>query len=283
KSIPNARANEIKKICGVTGDIFDPPSKYFTNPNFERATIPEIQQLLGVTSATNQTYKPFPPVLFPGLKEDKLLKTVFGNWELLARILKASLRGVTSLHQGSSSGGAHTNSLNVTIIDNLSISLRVLLQAIFLLLPDTEFSGSGLGKKLNISYKNLFYNYKKVLITKWATRCIVSIVANINHYVFKAAKGPAFDSAAQQDHTDAIDRALAALDMDSDSDDQSNLSALSSATLPVADPEPDIAAVTLSTTVKDSQPEAFDVVPEAADIDPQVAEVIEDAGGSTSG
>ncbi|KAG1735151.1 uncharacterized protein EDB91DRAFT_1013759, partial [Suillus paluster] len=162
----------------------------------------------------------FPPVLFPGLKEDKSLKTVFGNWKLLARILKASLCGVTSLHQGSSGGGAHTNSLKWSVhqITPGSIAWAAVI-AIFLLSPDTEFSGSGLGKKLNISYKNLFYNYKKVLIAKWATRHILSIVANINNYVFKAAKGPAFDSAEQEDHTDAIDRALAALDMDSDSDD----------------------------------------------------------------
>ncbi|KAG2124584.1 uncharacterized protein EDB93DRAFT_1258733 [Suillus bovinus] len=271
KSIPDAHANKIKKLCGVAGDIFDLPSKYFTNPGFERAAIPEIQQLLGVTSATNQTYKPFLPVLFPGLKEDKSLKMVFRNWELLARILKASLCGVSSLHQGSSGGGAHTNSLKWSVcqITPGSIALAVVI--------DTEFSSSGLGKKSNINYKNLFYNYKKILIVKWSTRRILSIVANINCYVFKAAKGPTINSAEQEDHTDAIDRALAALDMsDSDSDDQSNLLALTSATLPVADP----AAATLSTTVRNSQPEAL---PEATDVDLHVAEVMQDAGGSASG
>ncbi|KAG1879196.1 hypothetical protein F4604DRAFT_1923350 [Suillus subluteus] len=262
KSIPDACANEIKKLHSVAGDIFDLPSKYFTNPSFERAAIPEIQQLLGVTS-TNQMYKPFPPVLFPGLKEDKLLKMVFGNWELLVRILKASLRGVSSLHQGSNGGGAHTNSLKWSVCQMTPglIPWAVVI-AIFLLSLDTEFSSSGLGKKSNINYKNLFYNYKKVLI---------------------ATKGPIIDSAEQEDHTDAIDRALAALDMsNSDSDNQSNLSALTSATLPVTDQEPDIAAATLSTAV---QPEAPgpDVIPEVADVDTQVAEVIQDVGGSASG
>ncbi|KAG1728690.1 hypothetical protein EDD22DRAFT_853246 [Suillus occidentalis] len=38
KCIPDARANEIKKLCGVAGDVFHLPSKYFTNINFERAT-----------------------------------------------------------------------------------------------------------------------------------------------------------------------------------------------------------------------------------------------------
>ncbi|KAG1804748.1 uncharacterized protein HD556DRAFT_1436926 [Suillus plorans] len=204
KSIPDARANEIKKLRGVAGDIFDLPSKYFTNTNFERATIPEIQQLLGVSSATNQIYKTFPPVLFPGLKEDGSLKTVFGNWELLARILKASLRGVTSLHDRSSGGGgAHTNSLKWSV-HQITPGAIAWAAAIFLLSPDTEFSSSGLGKKSSINYKSLFYNYKKVLVSKWTTKRIVSIVANINRYVFKVAKGPAIDSAKQEDHTNAI-------------------------------------------------------------------------------
>ncbi|KAG1836157.1 hypothetical protein F4604DRAFT_1943579 [Suillus subluteus] len=49
KSIPDARANEIKKLRGVAGDIFDLPSKYFTNTSYDRANVPEIQRLLGVT------------------------------------------------------------------------------------------------------------------------------------------------------------------------------------------------------------------------------------------
>ncbi|KAG2115541.1 hypothetical protein BD769DRAFT_1391205 [Suillus cothurnatus] len=83
KSIPNACANEIKKLHGVTGDIFGLPTKYFTNLQYDRVSLPEIRQLLGVTSTSNVVYKNFPPVLFPKLIEDKSLKTVFGNWELL--------------------------------------------------------------------------------------------------------------------------------------------------------------------------------------------------------
>ncbi|KAG1843287.1 hypothetical protein DFJ58DRAFT_665430, partial [Suillus subalutaceus] len=295
KSIPDAHANEIKKLRGVAGDIFDLPSKYFTNTNFERATTPEIQQLLGVSSATNQTYKTFPPVLFPGLKEDGSLKTVFGNWELLARVLKASLHGVTSLHHRSSGGGgAHTNALKWSVhqITPGAIAWAAVI-AIFLLSPDTEFSSSGLGKKSSINYKTLFYNYKKVLVLKWTTKHVVSIVANINRYIFEAARGPAVDL-AKQDHTDAINCALVALDMDSDSDDESDASALISAALSVADPEPSITSVTQSLSTIDarsiinSQPEApeSDIVRDAlvADVDAQVVEAnTQDAGDSVSG
>ncbi|KAG0691606.1 hypothetical protein DFH29DRAFT_819330 [Suillus ampliporus] len=180
-------------------------------------------------SSSNLTYKTFPPVLFPNLKEDKSLKTIFGNWELLARVLKASLHGVTSLHQASSGGGAHTNSMKwsirqVTPEYDLYSQLRSpLLQAIFLLSPDTEFSSTGIGKRSTISYKELFFNYKKVLVMKWHTKRIIQIVTNINHFIFKAAWPSTLDSAGHKDHTDAIDHALVALDMES-SDDVSDVS-----------------------------------------------------------
>ncbi|KAG1737392.1 hypothetical protein EDB19DRAFT_1909711 [Suillus lakei] len=223
KSIPDARANEIKKLRGVASDIFDLPSKYFTNTSYDRANVPEIQQVLGVTSSTNLAYKTFPPVLFPELKEDRSLKTVFGNWQLLARILKASLHGITSLHQASSGGGAHTNSMKWSVQQVMPGSIAWA-AAIFLLSPDTEFSSMGIGKRSMICYKDLFFTYKKVLVTKWKTKRIVQIVTNINHFIFKAARPSALDSAVHKDFTDAIDCALAALDMES-SDDGSETAA----------------------------------------------------------
>jgi hypothetical protein len=88
-------------------------------------------------------------------------------------------------------------------------------QTIFFLSPDTEFSGSGVGKKSNINYKELFYNYKRVLITKWKSKCIEEIVAKINNYVFGAAQTSTINT-NHEDHTDAINRAMAALDVDTD-------------------------------------------------------------------
>ncbi|KAG1886534.1 hypothetical protein F4604DRAFT_1917335 [Suillus subluteus] len=293
KSIPDTRANEIKKLRGVTGDIFGLSSKYFTNPHYDRAAVPKIQRLLGVTSATNLTYKTFPPVLFPGLIEDKSLKTVFGNWELLARILKASLHGIASLHQESSGGGAHTNSLKWSVRQITPGSIAWV-SGIFLLSPDTEFSSTSTGKRSNISYRTLFHLYKKVLVMKWTTKCIVTIVTNINHYIFGAAKVSAFDSGKQEDYTDAIDLALAALDMDSDLDVKSNTSAQNAvalaAEIPVEVPqpthslslngaviEPDAIITTNANAgeVHDSQVSALDIL-EAAE------ELSQDSGGINS-
>ncbi|KAG2036471.1 hypothetical protein BDR03DRAFT_1011621 [Suillus americanus] len=196
KSIMDARSSEIKKLQNVAGIIFKLPSKYFIDISYDRAGVPEIQKLLGVTSATNPTYTTFPPVLFPNLIEDKSLKTVFGNWALLAHILKVALRDdICQVTAGSMAWAA--------------------VITIFFLSPDTEFSGSGVGMKSNINYKELFYNYKRVLVTKWKSKCIEEIVAKINNYVFGAARTSTID-ADHEDHTDAINRAMAALDVDTD-------------------------------------------------------------------
>ncbi|KAG1783949.1 hypothetical protein EV702DRAFT_1190955 [Suillus placidus] len=87
--------------------------------------------------------------------------------------------------------------------------------AIFLLSPDIEFLSTGIGKRSTISYKDLFFTYKKVLVTKWKTKHIVQIVTNIDHYIFKAARPSALDSAVHEYFTNTIDRALVALDMES--------------------------------------------------------------------
>ncbi|KAG1862821.1 hypothetical protein DFJ58DRAFT_725304 [Suillus subalutaceus] len=182
KCITDARSNEIKKLCGVAGDIFNLPGKYFANVNYDRAGIADIQKMLGVSGKT-QAYKIFPPLLFPGLQEDATLKTVFGNWTLVA---KWSFQQVTP---GSIAWAA--------------------VIAIFLLSPDTEFPGSGVGKSSTLNYKDLFFQYKKLLIAKWGTKRIKTIVTNINNHVFGGAKRL----------SDEINRAMLALDMETDSEE----------------------------------------------------------------
>ncbi|OAX43058.1 hypothetical protein K503DRAFT_796600 [Rhizopogon vinicolor AM-OR11-026] len=226
KSISEARSSEINKLRGVAGDIFGLPGMYFTNINYPRASVTEIQEMLGV-SATNPRYKIFPPVLFTGMCEDPSLKTVFGNCELLGKILKAALHGVTSLHQAACAGGSKTNARkwNLDKVTPGSIAWASVI-AIFLLSPDSEFQKSGVGKTSGINYKVLFFQYKKLLIIKWDNPRIQTIVQSINCQVFGAAKASISDSTGQEDFSNEINRAMLALDMDSDS--QSDTSAPSS-------------------------------------------------------
>lgn len=60
------------------------------------------------------------------------------------------------------------------------LTQSILLQAIFLLSPDTEFQKLGTGKSSGINYKDLFFHYKKLLLTKWDSRRIQTIVQNID-------------------------------------------------------------------------------------------------------
>ncbi|KAG2064716.1 hypothetical protein BDR04DRAFT_1162244 [Suillus decipiens] len=173
KFIGDVHSNEIKKLHGVAGDIFDLPAKYFAKPSYDRAGIVEIQKMLGVSSKT-QAYKIFLPLLFPGLQEDMSLKTLFGNWILFAK-------------------------------------------TIFLLSPDPEFPGSGVGKSSMINYKDLFFQYKKMLITKWDTRCIKNIITSIDNYIFDAVKFSTLNPASGKDFSVEIDHAMLVLDMSSDS------------------------------------------------------------------
>ncbi|KAG1883065.1 hypothetical protein F4604DRAFT_1920958 [Suillus subluteus] len=200
KSIADACLSEIKKLWNVVSTIFDLPSKYFTDIGYDCAGVPKIQKMLGVTSATNPTYTTFPPVLFPDLIEDKSLKTIFRNWKLPVQILKAALCGVTSLHQGTShGGGTHTNSQkwDVHQVTPGSIAWASIM-----------FSGSSIGKKSNI-------NYKKVLMMKWKSKRIKEIVTKLNTYIFGATQ-TATINADHEDLSEAISRAMAALDVDSD-------------------------------------------------------------------
>jgi hypothetical protein len=81
----SSRASEIRKLRSKAGLIFGLPEQYFADTAFNRASIPEIQRLLG-TSALQHTPKPFLPILFPNLIEDASLKTVFGNWEVFGKV-----------------------------------------------------------------------------------------------------------------------------------------------------------------------------------------------------
>lgn len=128
-------------------------------------------------------------------------------------------------------------------------------QVIFLLSPDTEFPGSGVGKSSTINYKDLFFQYKKLLIMKWETKWIKKIVANINRYVFGAAKlSASMDPAGAEDFSEEINRAMLALDMDTDSEEDT----------PVTPPV--LSALSLSPSVLVSALPAPSLAPEGSNL-----------------
>ncbi|KAG1738383.1 uncharacterized protein EDB91DRAFT_1249300 [Suillus paluster] len=169
KSISEARSSEINKLRGVTGDIFGLPGMKYMD-------------MLGV-SATNPKYKTFPPVLFLGMWEDSSLKTVFGNWELLAKFLKAALRGVTSLHQ-ETTGRPKTNARKWNF--------------------EQVTPGS-------IAWATCHCDLSAPVASR------LSFKTSTEKF-FGSTKSSASDPAGQEDHSSEITRAMNALDIDSDSE-----------------------------------------------------------------
>ncbi|KAG1773662.1 hypothetical protein EV702DRAFT_1048217 [Suillus placidus] len=210
---------EIKKLRGVAGDIFDLPSKYFTNTSYDRANVPEIQltpqgHVFDKPGIQNIPSGAIPRVERGPITQDCLRKLATVGTRTSSDS-ESFVGGITSLHHASSGGGAHTNSMKWSVrqVTPGCIAWAAVL-AIFLLSPDTEFSSAGIGKRSTISYKDLFFTYKKVLVTKWKTKRIVQILHDLRPWILLYMKIS----------RTAIDRALAALDMES-SDDGSETAA----------------------------------------------------------
>ncbi|KAG1874023.1 hypothetical protein C8R48DRAFT_769401 [Suillus tomentosus] len=163
----------------------------------------------------NLKYKTFPLVLFLGIQEDAFLKTVFENWKLLAKIQKIALCDVTSLYQ-ETTGGPKTNpwkwNFEHATPGSIMWAASILSQAIFLLSPNTEFQKFGLGKSSDINYKDLFFYYKKLLLMKWDSCHIQTIMQNIDQAIFSSAKSSA-SAAGQKDHSSEVICAMNTLDM----------------------------------------------------------------------
>ncbi|KAG1889465.1 hypothetical protein F4604DRAFT_1915338 [Suillus subluteus] len=212
----SSRASEIKKLRSKAGLIFGLPEQYFTDTTYNRASVSEIQCLLG-TSTSQRMPKPFPPILFPNLVEDSSLRTLFGNWELFGKIIRVLLwgeNGLTALR----AGGPPRNG-NKWEATSLTPGLLAWagVVVIFLLSADKEFRYSSKGETMKIQYNYMFSSYKKILIKNWNTEYTHKIVKKLNNFIF--SKGPrTTDSMSdEEDFTVAMDRALAGVTEGEDS------------------------------------------------------------------
>ncbi|KAG2158729.1 uncharacterized protein EDB93DRAFT_1100361 [Suillus bovinus] len=195
----SSRASKIKKLCSKAGLIFGLSEQYFADIAYDRASVPEIQGLLG-TSTSQRMPKPFPPILFPNLIEDPSLKMVFGNWEPFGKAIRILLwgeNGLTALR----AGGPPRNG-NRWEVTSLTPGLLawVGVVVVFLLSADKEFRYSSKGEMTKIQYSYMFTSYKKILVKNWNTEYTRDIVKKLNNYVF---------SRDEEDFTAAMDRALA--------------------------------------------------------------------------
>ncbi|KAG2090023.1 uncharacterized protein F5147DRAFT_658284 [Suillus discolor] len=125
---------------------------------------PEIRQLLGITGKAGELYPLLPPMLFPGNIIDCSRKTLFGNWQPIAKTLSCCLKGRTSLsNQGRRQGGAPPNAVKwgVTAVMPGAVAWAIV----------TNFS-SATGRSL---------------------ACLKGVIKNINNFVFERTSRPSHD------------------------------------------------------------------------------------------
>ncbi|KAG1865763.1 hypothetical protein DFJ58DRAFT_630961, partial [Suillus subalutaceus] len=208
----SSRASEIKKLRSKAGLIFGLSEQYFADIAYDRASVPEIQCLLG-TSTSQRMPKPFPPVLFPNLVEDPSLKTVFGNWELFGKAIRILLwgeNGLTALRAGGPPRNGNRWEVTSLTPGLLAwVGVVVSFCVIFLLSADKEFRYSGKGEMTKIQYSYMFTSYKKILVKNWNTEYTRDIVKKLNNYVFSRGLRTTNSMSDEEDFTAAMDRALA--------------------------------------------------------------------------
>ncbi|KAF8554531.1 hypothetical protein OG21DRAFT_1522358 [Imleria badia] len=155
--------------------------------------------------------------LFPALYTNLEVKgqNLFGNWQVLAKILKVALFRQKFLRARVQRGGPKTNGQlwGVSILTPGAITWAIII-LLFLLSSDTSFPKNGVGSISKIPYKDWFSHYKDILIQRWMSQRIEHIVKLMNHY--------ASSDRATGDLVAAIDTALAQLDLGFDDDSDVN-------------------------------------------------------------
>ncbi|KAI5992813.1 hypothetical protein EDD15DRAFT_2548861, partial [Pisolithus albus] len=216
QAMQSGRSDILYKLRDNVEVIFGLPKAYFI-PNFARLTIAEVIKMLGVkdVGTPGQKFTMWFPFLFKNMKVD--MRKPFTNWEPLGLILKTALWGKASLAEGFvRRGGPKTNGRKwqVSAVTPGAFAWAATI-CMFMLSPDSEFPGNGVGQLSKINYYEVFRGYKCVLVTEWADPHIQKIVSEVNSFVFgksgatsakSGSTGPMEDLAAE------IDAAMAAMD-----------------------------------------------------------------------
>ncbi|KAG1735739.1 uncharacterized protein EDB91DRAFT_1250365 [Suillus paluster] len=183
KAVCASRASELNKLRSAAGQIFELPQHYFTIL-YARDAEPDICRLLGITGKAGELYPLLPPLLFPGNIADRTRKTLFGNWQPIAKTLSCCLKGRTSLsNESRRQGGAPPNAVKwgVTAVTPGAVAWAIVAN-IFLLSPDQDFPQEGKGKTSRINYSTLYTFLKELLLCDWEKPCLKGIIKHINTF-----------------------------------------------------------------------------------------------------
>ncbi|KAG1784518.1 uncharacterized protein HD556DRAFT_1198997, partial [Suillus plorans] len=219
-----ARSSFLNSLRTVAGGIFNMPNEFFVS-KYDRTSLSQVTDLIGWEAGKGKAYDIFKaPILYPDHIVNE--KKIFRNWIVIAKAMKVAVCGKMSLYSKARGGPpSYAKMWKLTSCTPGLITFSVT-SIIFILSPDQEFSGDGVGAISSIAYHSLFQTVKKFFVVKWNHQRIKSVVEQINGYVFDGTvkTQPSNDTQCTMEQvTESLDRVMAALDAsDSDSNDDSD-------------------------------------------------------------
>ncbi|KAI6043308.1 hypothetical protein EDC04DRAFT_2600199 [Pisolithus marmoratus] len=215
QGMQSGRSVILYKLQDNADQISDLPKAHFV-PNFPCLEVPEILKMLGVKDVgmLRPHFMIWYPLLFKNMKVN--MRKPFLNWHPLGQILKAALWGKASLAEGFvQCSGPKTNGQRwkVSAVMPGSIAWAATI-CMFLLSPDSEFPGNGIGHTSKIDYYDVFCAYKWVLVIKWTDTHIQHVIGKMNSFVFGKSGMASTQSTtgAIKNLSAEIDAVLAAMD-----------------------------------------------------------------------
>ncbi|KAG1739956.1 uncharacterized protein EDB91DRAFT_1248715 [Suillus paluster] len=129
-------------------------------------------------------------------------KKAFRNWHVISKFIKVAIVGKMSIYsKAGHTGGAKLWRLKGCTPGLIACGVTLL---VFILSPDQQFLGSGVGTISLISYSNVFRMVKKFFVTQ-CQQDIHNLGQNVDN--------------AQKDLADSLNRVMASLDNEDSSDD----------------------------------------------------------------
>ncbi|KAG1888362.1 hypothetical protein F4604DRAFT_1539204, partial [Suillus subluteus] len=204
----------------IAGGIFNMPNEYFVS-KYNRTSLSQVTDLIGWEAGKGKVYDIFKaPILYPDHVVNE--KKCFKNWIVIAKVIKVAICRKMSLYPKARGGPPPYAKIWQLTSCTPGLIVFGVTSTIFILSPDQEFSGDGVGAISSIAYHSIFQTVKKFFVVKWTHQRIKSVVEQINGYVFDGVVKTqrSDDTPCTVEHvTESLDHVMAALDAsDSDSD-----------------------------------------------------------------
>ncbi|KAG0698763.1 hypothetical protein DFH29DRAFT_877760 [Suillus ampliporus] len=156
------------------------PNEYFIS-KYDHTSLPQVTDLIRWEAGKGKVYDIFKaPILYPNHVMNE--KKIFKNWIVIAKVIKVAICRKMSLYPKACGGPPPYTKIWQLMSCTPGLIAFGVTSTIFILSPDQEFSGDGVGAISSIAYHSIFQMVKKFFIVKWTHQHIKSVVEQINGY-----------------------------------------------------------------------------------------------------